>query len=409
MGGRIVTAGKTVSSRWRLLAIAICSSAFVSCYSPESADVATSSSAEALPKPDENGTYLFWKPEEQLLGYRNIEKIFPTRTIARGRSVMPLPKAAQELQLTYDVAGETWTPDTFMERTNAVGLLVIHRDEIVLEKYRLGYTEDQRWTSFSVAKSISSTLAGAALKDGAIRSLEDPITDYLPGLKGSAYEGVTVRHLLNMTSGVKWNEDYSDPKSDVATIRSEKSINGSDPIVSYMARLPRETEPGTKFVYKTGETHLVGSLVRAATGKTLSDYLSEKIWKPLGMERDAVWMLDSAGNEFAGCCISATLRDFGRFGVFFKNGAKINGESVVPDTWVKEATSPSPASDRYGFQWWLTDGPAYNAIGIFGQQIHINPEKDLVIVIQSANATATDRAAREARSQFIAAVTEQLQ
>jgi CubicO group peptidase (beta-lactamase class C family) len=361
--------------------------------------------ATPLPQPDANGTYLFWKPQEQLLGYRNIEKIFKTRTIARGSRVAPLPSASRMLDVRYQSNGESWTADTFMENTNAAGLLVLHRDQIVLERYRLGYSADQRWTSFSVGKSMSSTLAGAALKEGAIKSLEDPITNYLPGLKGSAYEGVTVRHLLNMTSGVKWNEDYADPASNVAMIRAEKSVNGSDPIVTYMARMPREAEPGTKFVYKTGETHLVGSLVRAATGKHLADYLSEKIWKPYGMEKDAVWMLDAAGNEFAGCCISATLRDFGRFGVFFKNGAKIDGVSIVPEGWVKQATTGSKASERYGFQWWLTNGPAYNAQGIFGQQIHINPERDLVVVIQSANATATDPTARAARAAFIEAVT----
>jgi CubicO group peptidase (beta-lactamase class C family) len=357
-----------------------------------------------LPQPDANGTYLFWKPDEQLLGYRNIEKIFKTRTIARGPRVAPLPRASRTLDVRFESDGAPWTTDSFMEKTNVVGLLVLHRDQILLERYRLGYSADQRWTSFSVGKSMSSTLVGVALKEGAIKSLEDPVTNYLAGLKGSAYEGVTVRQLLNMTSGVKWNEDYADPASNVAMIRTEKSVKGSDPIVTYMARLPREAEPGTKFLYKTGETHLVGSLVRAATGKHLADYLSEKIWKPYGMEKDAVWMLDAAGNEYAGCCISATLRDFGRFGVFFKNGAQIDGAPIVPDGWVKQATTGSEASERYGFQWWLTSGPAYNAQGIFGQQIHINPALDLVIVLQSANATATDPTARAARAAFIEAV-----
>ncbi|RZA17753.1 MAG: class A beta-lactamase-related serine hydrolase, partial [Proteobacteria bacterium] len=233
---------------------------------------------------------------------------------------------------------------------------------------------------------------------------EDPVTTYLPGLRGSAYEGVSVRNLLNMTSGVKWNEDYGDPKSDVALIRTGKVVDGQDPIITYMAKLPREAAPGTKFVYKTGETHLVGLLVGAAINRPLADYASDKIWKPYGMEMDAVWMLDAAGKEYAGCCISASLRDFGRFGVFFKNGAKINGKSIVADDWIRQATTGSSASKGYGFQWWLTDGPAYNAQGIFGQQIHIDPSRDVVVVIQSANATATDRKAGQARAAFIKAV-----
>jgi len=356
-----------------------------------------------LPKPDINGSYLFWKPDEQVLGYRNIEKIFATHVIKRGPRVHTLPKG-KTLTVSYPYDNGTWTVDTMMKATKAAGVLVIHHDRIVMERYNLGYGPGQRWTSFSVGKSISSTLAGAALKDGYIKSLEDPVTAYLPGLKGSAYEGVSVRNLLNMTSGVKWNEDYADPTSDVALIRTGEVVNGQNPIITYMAKLPREAAPGTKFVYKTGETHLVGLLVRAAINRPLADYASEKIWKPYGMEKDAVWMLDKAGSEFAGCCISATLRDFGRFGVFFKNGAKVNGQAIVPDTWVRDATKGSSASNRYGYQWWLTDGPAFNAQGIFGQQIHIDPSRDLVVVIQSANATATDRPAGQARAAFLKAV-----
>jgi CubicO group peptidase (beta-lactamase class C family) len=257
--------------------------------------------------------------------------------------------------------------------------------------------------------SLSSTLLGAAIRDGAINSVDDPVTRFLPGLKGSAYEGVTIRNVLNMTSGVKWNEDYEDANSDVARIRSARAAPGEDAIVAYMARLPRESAPGAKFVYKTGETHLIGSIVRAATHKPLADSLSEMVWGPVGMEEDAVWILDSAGNEFAGCCISATLRDFGRFGVFFKNGAKVGGRPIVPDTWVKDATTPSSAARNYGYQWWLTNGPAFNAIGIFGQQIHINPAKDLVVVVQSATVKASgDRPASAARAAIITAVTDSL-
>ena len=361
-----------------------------------------------LPKPDQNGSYLFWSPPEQLVGYRNIEKIFPTHTIRRGDHVAPLPRGPR-LSVDYTYQDQPWDTARFMAETNAGGVLVIHHGKIVLEKYALGYGPGQRWISFSVAKSMSSTMVGAALKDGYIHSLEDPVTDYLPALKGTAYEGVSVRNLLNMTSGVKWDETYSDPNSDVGRIRMEKSVNGSDPIVSYMSRLPRESEPGTHFVYKTGETHLVGALVRAATGKTLADYLTEKVWTPYGMEKDAVWMLDDGGHEYAGCCVSATLRDFGRFGVFFMNGARINGESIVPDTWIHDATTSSAVALRdngsgYGYQWWTRAGGVYEAIGIFGQQIHIDPSLDLVVVVQSAWPTSTDAASSRARSAYVQAV-----
>lgn len=365
--------------------------------------------AQTLPKPDENGTYLFWTPEEQLLGYRNIEKIFPTRTIERGDHVKALPSAEQSIDPRYKVDGETWNVEAHMEAVNAVGILAIHKGEIILERYRADYGPEQRWTSFSVGKSITSTLAGAALKDGYIKSLEDPITDYLPGLKDSDYEGVTVEQLLTMTSGIAWNEDYSDPTSDVAMIRAEKSVNGSDPIVTYMAKLKREAEPGTKWVYKTGETNLVGSLVSAATGKTLAEYLSEKIWSPYGMEKDAIWMLNAGGVEYGGCCVSATLRDFGRFGLFFLNGATMNDESIVADGWIEAATTSADAAINsdgggYGYQWWVTNGPAFRAVGIFGQMIYINPELDLVVVTQGAYKTATGRELSQRQGDLIDAI-----
>jgi CubicO group peptidase (beta-lactamase class C family) len=357
---------------------------------------------------------LRWTPEQQLAGYPAMETMFAANLVERGRRVAPLPAARAPAEISYDYNGETWTADTYMERNRAAGLLILKGGEIALERYRLGHGPDRRWTSFSVAKSFSSTLLGAAVKDGRIRSIEDPVTAYLPGLKGSAYEGVTIRQLLNMTSGVKWNEDYADPEADVAKFAREPSVNGSDPVVSYMARLPREAEPGAKWVYKTGETNLVGSVVRAAVGKPLSVYLSEKVWRPYGMEQDAIWMTDTSGGEVAGCCISATLRDYGRFARFFMTGAQIGGRSILPEGWIAEATRSTPVAETamngvsgYGFQWWTNPGqPSYRATGIFGQGIWINPELDLVIVIHSAWTGATDREANAARARFYKAVED---
>ncbi|HET9159868.1 MAG TPA: serine hydrolase, partial [Caulobacteraceae bacterium] len=138
-----------------------------------------------LPKPDANNAYYTWTPAEQLVGYRNMEKIFPTRVVKRGGTVSPLPKAAKELTVSYTFQGQPWDTERFMKESNATGLLVLHNGKIELERYRAGFSSDQRWTSFSVAKSFSSTLVGAALKDGAIKSLDDKVTDYIPGLKGS--------------------------------------------------------------------------------------------------------------------------------------------------------------------------------------------------------------------------------
>ncbi len=363
-----------------------------------------------------SNSVLFWTHEEKIAGFPAMEAQFPTNTVVHGEVSNPIPTADDTLAVSFEVPtadGEsaTWDLDAYMTQNNTAGLMVIKDGEIVLEKYGEGLDANGRWTSFSVAKSFSSTLVGAAIKDGLIGSVDDPIVDYLPGLAGSAYEGVSIRHVLNMTSGVAWNEDYEDPDSDVAKFSAEPSTDGSDPVVAYMARLPREAEPGTKWVYKTGETNLVGSLVRRATGKSMADYLTEKVWRPYGMNHDAAWMLDLGGGEVAGCCLSVSLRDYARFGHFFMHGAKIDGESIVPDNWIEEATTSTPAADEgmggrggYGFQWWLTNGPAYRASGIFGQGIWLNPEKDLVIVTLSAWPGATDNLFGQRRQEMINAV-----
>jgi len=345
--------------------------------------VALSSAAiggTALPPPS---GFLFWTPAQQRVGYRNIEKIFPTRIVRRGPAVFPLIAGDLNMKVGYQFQGSHWDTAKFMTANNVAGLLVIKHGKIVLERYGLGETARGRWTSFSVGKSVTSTLIGAAIKDGHIKGLDSAVTDYLPGLKGSAYEGVTIRHLLTMTSGAKWNEDYSDPKSDVNQFAvSEPKPDGENPIVGYMAKLPREAPPGVKWVYKTGESDLIGVLLARATHKHLADYLSEKIWSTFGMESDAVWMLDRAGEELGGCCISMTLRDYGRFGLFFLRGGKIGETSILPDDWILEATRQQVPG--YGFQWWVHPDGTYEAVGIFGQAIYIDPDEDLVIVTSSA-------------------------
>jgi CubicO group peptidase (beta-lactamase class C family) len=289
---------------------------------------------------------------------------------------------------------------------------VLHDGAVRLERYALTGGRDVRWHSFSIAKSITSTLVGAAMRDGAIKSLDDPVTRYITDLRGSAYDAVTVQQLLTMTSGVRWNEDYTDLKSDVARMYAEPPAPGLDMTVSYVRTLPREAPPGTKWLYKTSETNLVGVLVMAATGKPLADYLSEKIWRPYGMERDAEWMLDDVGHEQGGCCLAMTLRDLGRFGQFILDGARAGDASVVTDTWLQEATrahvsTGGPASG-YGYQWWTRDAGAFEARGIYGQTLHIDPKRRLVIAINSAAEQPTGRAIGQARQDFIAAVKSEI-
>lgn len=332
---------------------------------------------------------LFWSIPQRDAAFRTMDRIpilAKANIIEAGDDVYPLPKG-DPINIGTDV-------DAYMKAQRTAGLVIVQDGKIRLEKYGLDFSGDGKWTSFSVAKSFTSTLVGAAIKDGYIKSIEDKVSAYIPDLKGSAYDDVTIRQLLTMTSGVKWNEDYADPKSDVALFNQHKAEGGMDVTVSYMRKLPREAQAGTKWVYKTGETNLIGVLVSSATKKKLSDYLSEKVWAPFGMEQDASWLLGSTGHEISGCCIQASVRDYARLGVFMLGGAAVDGKTILPDDWITPATTKQAdigvAGKGYGFQWWTYDDGSYAAQGIFGQGIFIDPKRRLVIASNSNWPKATD-------------------
>ena len=342
---------------------------------------------------------LEWRGDYQAKGFRDIEHIFKTDVIKRGPKVHPLPFAARQIAPKVTIDGKTMSIEAYMAAYRVSGLLVIKDGKIVLEKYALGRKPADRWTSFSVAKSVTSTLVGAAIQDGKIKSINAPVTDYIPELKGSAYEGVTVRQMLMMSSGVKWNEDYADPKSDVAQAGQTVTEPGVNPMVSYLRKLPREHAPGTTWHYNTGETDLVGVLVSKATGESLAQYASVKIWKPYGMEQDGVWMTDPGGQDRGGCCISMTLRDYGRVGLFALNGGVADGKHIVPDWWMAQATSKQidnpdatgKSGGGYGYFWWIRPAGAYSAIGIFGLAIITFPKDKLIIFLNAAWPKATGK------------------
>jgi CubicO group peptidase (beta-lactamase class C family) len=368
---------------------------------------AATASAQVPLKPEMPGL-LRWTPEQQSEGYRAIETYYRTSTVARGDHARPLAKADRTIEVAYSHDGRSFTVDEYMKAYNVSGVLALKDGKVLLERYGLGRKPDDRWISFSVTKSITSTLVGAAIQDGKIKSLDDAVTLYIPELKGSAYDGVTIRQLLTMSSGVKWNEDYTNNSSDVARAGAIMLDAGVNPIVSYMRRLPREKEPGSIFHYNTGETDLLGVLVSNAVGKSLSDYLSQKIWKAYGMERDAVWMVDVANHERGGCCMAMTLGDYARFGQFMLEGGKAGDRPVVPDWWVRQATTPQITNGAppggYGYFWWIGSNNSYAAAGIFGQSITIFPDDRLVVVINSAWPTATGRELFLARNAFVNAV-----
>jgi CubicO group peptidase (beta-lactamase class C family) len=360
------------------------------------------------------GSVLFWTPEQQRVGYPNMDRIFLTRAISRGDAAhpaFPLPDAPSDLQgLTFSVEGKSHTLADYLEHNRVAGLLVIHNGRVAYEHYAFGHTRDSKWTSFSVAKSLTSMLVGAAIKDGYIHDVNDPVTTYLPVLKGSAYDGVSIRQVLQMSSGVAWNEDYADPKSDVARIGAVAQQGGSLGLVKYMGALPRAAQPGEKFNYNTGETHLAGAIVRAAVGNNLSSYLSQKIWSKFAMESDAYWILtDEYGAEHAGCCLSATLRDYGRIGLLaLRKGVLADGTAIVPDSWMQDATTPSPANPGYGYQWWLNAPGDFGARGVFGQSIQVYEPQNLIIVTHGLWPVATSKEYSAWRKAFSEAVRDKL-
>lgn len=301
--------------------------------------------------------------------------------------------------------------DDFLEEQKVAGLLIIQDGKIRMERYARGHSDTTLWPSLSVAKSVTSTLVGTAIKDGYIKSVDDNVTDYLPDLKGSAFDSVNIRHLLTMTSGIKWIENYTDPNSDIARFDQDTTADGMKAIVSYMRRLPAEAEPGKKYNYSTGETHLLGALISSATGQSLSQYLSSKIWIPYGMEQTATWRLDRSGQELAGCCLQMRLRDFGRFGLFVLEDGNISGESIVPADWFKTATQiqvPLWPGGGYGYGWWIFNGHSFEALGIHGQKIYIDPSRKLVIAINSEWPEADSNVRHFAVAGFIRSITDEL-
>ncbi len=341
---------------------------------------------------------LMWEQDQRDAAFRAMDRISvlaEAREVAPSATPLPLPQGKP-----LDIPGI----DQYMAQQRAAGIVILQDGKVRFERYGLGFDAAGRWTSFSVAKSFTSTLVGAAIQDGYIKSLDDKVSQYIPGLRGSAYDDVSVRQLLTMSSGVKWNEDYEDPNSDVARFNAAKPEPGMDATVSYMRKLPRAHPAGEVWHYNTGETNLIGVLVSSATKKPLSEYLQEKIWQPAGMEAPGTWLLGASGHEIAGCCIQAATRDYARFGLFVLAGGNAGGKQIVPSDWFAQATVKQKDIGRpgkgYGYQWWTYDDGSVAAQGIFGQGIFIDPKRKLVIASNANWTRATLGPEPEAREAF---------
>ena len=325
-------------------------------------------------------------PEKQLATYQNIENLMPTGLIRAGNDPHPLIETPSDFSsFSFSYKDTTRTIEDFLHQTHVVGLIVVKDGRILLERYREGTHAQTKWVNFSVAKSVTSLLFGAAIQDGYIRSLREMVSQHVPQLKGSVYDSVSLSQLLQMSSGVAWNEDPRNSESDLMKVGRIGMNQGMDSVFAYMSRLKRAAQPGTRFNYNTAETSIASIVLRNAIGKPLSEYLSERVWKPFGMHSDANWLkIAHADLENGGCCISATLRDYALLGIFsLKDGRNIKGQQLLPAGWMKESTTSSNAFKGYGYFWWLRRNGRYFASGSFGQQIEVDPSKNIVIAVQS--------------------------
>jgi CubicO group peptidase (beta-lactamase class C family) len=364
-----------------------------------------------------DGTML---PGVEVLTFEHSDALFPVNRVLRGGAVRTLPPSPASIKnVHFHSRGEEFDLFDYLADNRVAGLLVLKDGKVALEDYELGTGPDTRWISFSMAKSVASILVGVALKQGLIGSLDDPLTHYLPRLKGGAYEGVSVRNIMQMASGVRWNETYTDPHSDRRKLLDKQLEQKPGAILAYMNTLSRAGVPGSIWNYSTGESFLVGALLEAATHQPLANYLSQNLWTRLGMEHDATWWLESRGGMgLAGSGLGATLRDYGRVGLLVQQDGFIDGKQIVPAGWFQEGGSAHRIGGKavdYGYLWWpIPAGDpihrgAFQAIGIFGQHLYVNPRQKLVIVVLSARPKPDSAVSPIDDAAFFAAVAKALQ
>jgi len=356
---------------------------------------------------------VFWKDIQEIRGawdyasifdsntivenFRSLYKKYPNSTVYRSGPIYDLPETNRELPATFVYDGKTKAISDWIKRTDTTGLLVLKDASIVFEKYYDGNKRSTHIISMSVAKSLVSFLIGVALEEGEIADLQDPVDTYAPNLKGSGYEGVSLKNVLQMSSGIRFTEDYGDLKSDIVRLVASFTTGSLN---EFVASLPNEREPGTFNKYVSADTQVLSMVLTGATKKSLTEYMQEKLWSRLGAENDAIWLTDRSGTEMAFGGLNAVLRDYARFGLLYlNNGRNFKDEQLVSDSWIESSVTPdaphlmpgrnNPASDwsmGYGYQWWIPENPQgdYAAIGIYGQFIFVYPAHGVVIAKSSA-------------------------
>lgn len=324
-----------------------------------------------------------FKPDQIVRNFSHMDAAFLTRNIPVTPPVMELPQGAP----MPDVEGlEAW-----QDARSVTALVVLHDGALVAEDYRLGTGAEDRRISWSVAKSYLSALFGIVMEEGAIHSLDDLVTQYAPELIGTAYDGVTVRDVLTMQSGVKFNEDYLDFWSDINKMGRVLALGQSmDGFAKGLYE--RERTPGTAWQYVSIDTHVLGMVIRGATGSTITDLMQEKLIGPMGLEQAPYYVTDGLGEPFVLGGLNLITRDYARMGQLFLNHGRRGNTQIVPEIWANLSTTrqanTAEGAIGYGYQWWVPEGAEdgeFLARGIYGQYIYVNRPTGVVIAVNAAD------------------------
>lgn len=334
-------------------------------------------------------------PDRIVHNFQHMDESFDSRAISHGDDVLEFSKGTYALPETFPHRGRSFETEPFLEQVKTTGLIILQDDTILFERYERDLTPAGNHIAWSVTKSFVSALFGIAVSEGHLDDLMQPVSEILPELEGSGYDGVPIKHVLQMSSGVRFNEDYGDRFSDINRM-GPSMANGS--LLDFAATLERERESGTVQHYVSVDTQVLGEILVRVTGQDLATYATEKLWKPLGMEFDAYFLIDGTGKEWAFGGLNASLRDYARFGWLYSQGGRRGERQIVPAEWVKASVTPDaphlvPEDEPggkmgYGYQWWIPGGSQgeFTALGIYGQFVYVDPARRLVIAKNSVDA-----------------------
>ncbi|MBX3503108.1 MAG: serine hydrolase [Alphaproteobacteria bacterium] len=346
------------------------------------------------------GTRSNWFYDETVRvgSFSHMDSILPHRVIAKSDTPRPLPRAAKEQDYTYTFDHATRTIEDFLARRRITGLMVVQDGVVQFERYQYDRTPRHRLLSNSMAKSITAIAVGLALAEGKIRSLDDTAATYVPELAGSGYGETPIRALLRMASGIAFSERY-DGKDDIQKFAMLSVRDGTLAAIRAFDR--REHAPNTRFQYASIETVVLSYVLKGATGQSLSGYVAERLWRPMGAEADASWIIDRAGVELAHGFFNATLRDWARLGMLLADDGMIDGRQIIPRDFLIEATDAGrqPMAFRprratayygYGYKFWLYPSTPrrFSLLGVYGQSIFVDPGTRLALIITAAQKEA---------------------